>query len=121
MVLDSIIHVNAVEVVAGAQGFVDPEDWTFLLTGGLGDSGAIPNPATDWLQERAWKELGRLAQMPGFKVYTALCLSTVCSSPSACIQLHLQGHACSRQQSTCTTAIPSNIHHPTSKNVSRIN
>ena len=54
------------------QGFVDPEDWTFLLTGGLGDSGAIPNPATDWLQERAWKELGRLAQMPGFKVFTLL-------------------------------------------------
>lgn len=56
--------------LALAQGFVDPEDWTFLLTGGLGDSGVIPNPATDWLQERAWKELGRLAQMPGFKVYT---------------------------------------------------
>ena len=51
---------------------MDPEDWTFLLTGGLGDSGAIPNPATDWLQERTWKELGRLAQMPGFKVYKLL-------------------------------------------------
>ena len=53
------------------QGFVDPEDWTFLLTGGLGDAGTIPNPATDWLQDRAWKELGRLAQMPGFKVSPA--------------------------------------------------
>ena len=53
------------------QGFVDPEDWTFLLTGGLGDAGTIPNPATDWLQDRAWKELGRLAQMPGFKVSSA--------------------------------------------------
>jgi len=53
------------------QGFVDPEDWTFLLTGGLGDVGTMANPATDWLQDRAWKELGRLAQMPGFKVSPA--------------------------------------------------
>ncbi|KAL3142804.1 hypothetical protein ABBQ38_003103 [Trebouxia sp. C0009 RCD-2024] len=56
--------------IMSAKGFVDPEDWTFLLTGGLGDSGTLPNPATDWLQERAWKELGRLAQMPGFKGLT---------------------------------------------------
>ena len=50
------------------QGFVDPDDWTFLLTGGLGDGGSMANPAPDWLQERAWKELCRLAHMPGFKV-----------------------------------------------------
>ncbi|DBA76763.1 TPA: hypothetical protein ACH3X2_008790 [Trebouxia sp. C0005] len=56
--------------IMSAKGFVDPEDWTFLLTGGLGDAGTIANPATDWLQDRAWKELGRLAQMPGFKGLT---------------------------------------------------
>lgn len=61
-------HSHAQFWIACLQGFVDPEDWTFLLTGGLGDAGGLPNPATDWLQERAWKELGRLAQMPGFKV-----------------------------------------------------
>lgn len=72
------------DLVVLAQGFVDPEDWTFLLTGGLGDSGTIPNPAPDWLQERAWKELGRLAQMPGFKVYTTLCPATSVPSLSAC-------------------------------------
>ena len=61
------------------QGFVDPEDWTFLLTGGLGDSGSLANPATDWLQDRAWRELGRLAQMPGFKVSLPLCSAFHCT------------------------------------------
>ena len=60
-------------VCFGVQGFVYPEDWNFLLTGGLGDSGPLPNPATDWLQERAWRELGHLAQMPGFKVRALPC------------------------------------------------
>ena len=54
---------------------MDPDDWTFLLTGGLGDTGGLANPAPDWLQDRAWKELGRLAQMPGFKVtHNTACL-----------------------------------------------
>ena len=54
------------------QGFVDPEDWTFLLTGGLADAGTAPNPAPEWLTDRAWKELLRLTQTPGFKVPSLL-------------------------------------------------
>eukprot|EP00899_Mesostigma_viride_P020786 jgi/Mesvir1/28709/Mv19680-RA.1 len=42
------------------------EEWTFLLTGGLGDDLPAPNPAPEWLQDKAWQELLRLSQLPTF-------------------------------------------------------
>lgn len=54
--------------VHSVQGNIDPEEWMFLLTGGLGDAGAAPSPAQSWLGERAWKELLRLSKLPSFKV-----------------------------------------------------
>ena len=50
------------------QGNVDAEEWMFLLTGGLGDGGNLPNPAPTWLADRAWKELQRLSKLPAFRV-----------------------------------------------------
>ena len=53
---------------AALQGNVDPDEWMFLLTGGLGEADAMPNPAPEWLVDRAWKELCRLSKLPSFKV-----------------------------------------------------
>ena len=50
------------------QGNVDPDEWMFLLTGGLGEADPMPNPAPEWLVDRAWKELCRLSKLPSFKV-----------------------------------------------------
>lgn len=47
---------------------MDPDEWMFLLTGGLGEADPTPNPAPEWLVDRAWKELCRLSKLPSFKV-----------------------------------------------------
>jgi hypothetical protein len=49
-----------------SKGNVDPAEWMFLLTGGLGSSGDAANPAPEWLSERGWKELGRLDKLGAF-------------------------------------------------------
>lgn len=48
------------------QGTIRQEEWKFLLTGGLGDADAGPNPESSWLPERAWKDLARVSKLPGF-------------------------------------------------------
>ena len=48
------------------QGTIRQEEWKFLLTGGLGDADAGPNPESSWLSERAWKDLARVCKLPGF-------------------------------------------------------
>ena len=53
-----------------SRGEIDGDEWMFLLTGGLGSATDSPNPASDWLVERAWKELTRLDKLPAF---SALC------------------------------------------------
>ena len=55
-----------------SRGEIDPDDWMFLLTGGLGGTGDRHNPAAEWLSDRGWKELCRLEKLPGF---TGLCTS----------------------------------------------
>jgi dynein heavy chain, axonemal len=53
--------------VLDARGQLDPQEWSFLLTGGLRDPPSNPpNPAPEWLQDRAWKELRRLSRVPAF-------------------------------------------------------
>jgi dynein heavy chain, axonemal len=49
-----------------SEGKVDPEEWNFLLTGGLGSSTTEPNPAPEWLVDRAWKELCKLSKLVSF-------------------------------------------------------
>lgn len=45
---------------------MDSEEWNFLLTGGLGDGGQKPNPAPEWLTDRAWREILRLGKLAAF-------------------------------------------------------
>ncbi|GIL57585.1 hypothetical protein Vafri_12790 [Volvox africanus] len=49
------------------KGRIDPEEYMFLLTGGLGGAGdPRPNPAPDWLVDRGWREMCRLDRLPTF-------------------------------------------------------
>ena len=65
-----MLQLQGLSVVAAfvLQGNVDPDEWMFLLTGGLGETDPTPNPAPEWLVDRAWKELCRLSKLPSFKV-----------------------------------------------------
>ena len=50
-----------------SRGEVDPDEWLFLLTGGLGGGDTPrPNPAPEWLSDRGWRELLRLERLPAF-------------------------------------------------------
>lgn len=46
---------------------IDNDEWMFLLTGGLAfDSKIPPNPAADWLRDRAWSEANKLSAFSVF-------------------------------------------------------
>jgi dynein heavy chain len=48
-------------------GTLDPEEFRFLLTGGISLGGEVPpNPAT-WLSEKSWGEIIRLNDLINFK------------------------------------------------------
>jgi dynein heavy chain len=54
--------------LAKAKNEVDMDEWNFLLTGGLSmDSKLPPNPAMEWLSEKAWTEINRLSGYSAFK------------------------------------------------------
>ena len=54
-----------------SENSIDMDEWTFLLTGvGGALSKDQPNPATDWLSERAWKEMLSLSTYPHFENFT---------------------------------------------------
>jgi len=53
--------------IEGAKGRVDPDDWTFLLSGGIGDPGDQPNPARAWMTDSSWKECLKLSRLAGFE------------------------------------------------------
>ena len=47
---------------------IDPEEWMFLLTGGISLDANLPaNPAPDWISEKSWLEIYRISNMPAFK------------------------------------------------------
>ena len=45
------------------------EEWRFLLAGGSVISKELNNPASDWLSERAWKEILTLCNLEKFKEF----------------------------------------------------
>jgi dynein heavy chain len=49
-----------------SRGALDANEWLFLLTGGLTPPGNAPNPAPDFLSDRAWRELCKLSKLPPF-------------------------------------------------------
>ncbi|KAJ3276290.1 Dynein heavy chain 3, axonemal [Terramyces sp. JEL0728] len=58
--------ILCVGILRGA-GEIDGDEWMFLLTGGLMlDQNMPPNPAPDWLRERAWSEACRISNYPAF-------------------------------------------------------
>ncbi len=53
--------------VLRGRGEVDPEEWRFLLTGGIGVGGeGLANPDATWLSDKAWGEVCKLSDLPAF-------------------------------------------------------
>ena len=55
-------------IMAG-KGLVDPAEWFFLLTGGMGMENLHPNPAPDWLSPKNWDAICRLSDLDKYKEY----------------------------------------------------
>ncbi|KAJ3098250.1 Dynein heavy chain 3, axonemal [Phlyctochytrium planicorne] len=67
---------------------VDQDEWMFLLTGGLGvDPNMPPNPAPEWLSDKAWGEINRFSNLPAFSHFTnsfkgaPMLWKEICDSP----------------------------------------
>jgi len=48
-----------------ARGVIEDAKWRFLLTGGVALGNPYPNPAPDWLIEKAWSEIVRASALHG--------------------------------------------------------
>jgi len=48
-------------------GNIDDNVWRFFLTGGVALENPFPNPAPDWLQDKAWSEVVRASNLPNLK------------------------------------------------------
>ncbi|XP_076842922.1 dynein axonemal heavy chain 3 [Brachyhypopomus gauderio] len=48
-----------------SKGQVNDLVWRFLLTGGIALDNPQPNPAPEWLTEKAWSEVVRASRLPG--------------------------------------------------------
>jgi len=49
------------------RGRVDEDIWRFLLTGGVALENPHPNPAPEWLSDKAWGEIVRASRLSGLK------------------------------------------------------
>ncbi|GLI62391.1 hypothetical protein VaNZ11_005010 [Volvox africanus] len=49
------------------QGRIDGREWRFLLAGPTSSEPTQPNPAPDWLTDKAWNELLNLSNLPNFR------------------------------------------------------
>ncbi|XP_071943674.1 dynein axonemal heavy chain 1-like isoform X2 [Antedon mediterranea] len=51
------------------DGQINMDEWRFLLSGGTTVPKELPNPAKEWLSERAWKEILSMASLKTFEVF----------------------------------------------------
>ena len=49
------------------DGKINMEEWRFLLAGGSTIPRDLSNPASDWLSDRAWKEIVMLSNLKSFE------------------------------------------------------
>ena len=52
--------------IFGYKGTLDPTEYRFLLTGGLGNKAGSENIPCEWLSEKLWLEMMRLSDLPKF-------------------------------------------------------
>lgn len=55
--------------IMGGKGEKDENEWFFLLTGGLGMDNIHPNPASNWLTQKAWDAVCRLSDMAKYSSF----------------------------------------------------
>ena len=55
--------------IMGSKGEIDPQEWSFLLTGGMGTENHHPNPAPEWLNAKRWDAVCRLSDIQRFSKF----------------------------------------------------
>jgi dynein heavy chain len=48
------------------RGEIDMQEWKFLIVGGTSAPEELDNPASDWVSERMWMDIGMLPNLPKF-------------------------------------------------------
>lgn len=43
------------------------DEWRFLIAGGAVAAVSLPNPATEWLTDRAWGDILKLTALPKYR------------------------------------------------------
>mmetsp|Transcript_14881 Transcript_14881/g.35929 ORF Transcript_14881/g.35929 Transcript_14881/m.35929 type:complete len:812 (-) Transcript_14881:260-2695(-) len=56
--------------IFGYKGTLDPTEYRFLLTGGLGNKEGSGNLPAKWMSEKLWLEMLRLSDLPTFKGFS---------------------------------------------------
>ena len=62
-----------------SRNLVQDEIWRFILTGGVALENPHPNPSPEWLTDKAWGEIVRASDLPGFKGLMTGILVIVCA------------------------------------------
>lgn len=64
--------------IYAAEGGVDAGEWRYLLAGPTSAECGAPNPAPEWLTDKAWTEVCNVAALPafaGFEEHFAACVA----------------------------------------------
>ena len=55
--------------IMGGKGEIDPEEWFFLLSGGIGIENHFKNPAPEWLSSKCWDSVCRLSDIKKYSTF----------------------------------------------------